>query len=296
MILPGFDTFVAIDWSGARNSYKGIAVAKCSRGRSAPKLVPSKVNAHWTRTEIADWLCDELNGASRVLVGLDFAFGFPFDEKTGYLHGHMNEQQKTVFDLWESIDDNSCGEMDFGCNTFTNDVRFAPLFWKSGRSPAGWSSRKRRTELACAETTNTRPETVYKLVGSKQVGRASITGIRVLHYIRRVRRSRVSIWPFERPKGSTITEIYPTLFRKSATNSTAKLRTLEDLNKALATFSSDPLPRSTRSFSDHETDALISAAGLRSLAGRQTTWSHPELKSQRVQREGWIFGVVGPAD
>jgi len=153
MILPGFDTFVAIDWSGARNSYKGIAVAKCSRGRSAPKLVPSKVNAHWTRTEIADWLCDELNGASRVLVGLDFAFGFPFDEKTGYLHGHMNEQQKTVFDLWESIDDNSCGEMDFGCNTFTNDVRFAPLFWKSGRSPAGWSSRKRRTELACTETT-----------------------------------------------------------------------------------------------------------------------------------------------
>jgi len=69
MILPGFDTFVAIDWSGARNSYKGIAVAKCSRGRSAPKLVPSKVNAHWTRTEIADWLCGELNGASRVLVG-----------------------------------------------------------------------------------------------------------------------------------------------------------------------------------------------------------------------------------
>jgi hypothetical protein len=270
-------------------------VAKCSRGLSAPELVPSKVNAHWTRTEIAHWLCDELSGRSPVLVGLDFAFAFPFEEKNGYLHGQISEK-KTVFDLWESIDDNSRGEVDFGCNTFTCDVRFAPLFWKSGPSPAGWFPRKRRTELACAETTSTRPETVYKLVGSKQVGRASITGIRVLHYIRQVRRNRVSIWPFERPNGSTLTEIYPTLFRRSATNSTAKLRTVQDLNEALATFRSDPLPRSTRNLSDHETDALISAAGLRSLADKQTTWSHPELTSQTVQREGWIFGVVSPAD
>jgi hypothetical protein len=105
----------------------------------------------------------------------------------------------------------------------------------------------------------------------------------------------VSFWPFERPSGSTITEIYPTLFRKSAKNSLAKLRALHDLNEALATFGSDAIRPSTRRFSDHETDALISAAGLRSLAGRLTTWSHPELTSQQVQREGWIFGVAAPA-
>jgi hypothetical protein len=192
------------------------------------------------------------------------------------------------------IDDSSGGEADFGCSTFTCHPRYSSLFWKAGRLPEGWVEQKRRTELACAETTSTRPETVYKLLGSKQVGKASLTGIRVLNHIRRVRRDRVSFWPFERPKGSTITEIYPTLFRKSATESLAKLRSLRDLNEALAGFGSDAVPRSTRNFSDHETDALISAAGLRCLAKRQETWSHPELASRQVQREGWIFGVALP--
>jgi hypothetical protein len=291
MILPRYDTFMAIDWSGARHSYNGIAVAKCKRGKSAPQLVSSKLNAHWTRTEIAGWLCEELKGRSRILIGLDFAFGFPFEEEVGYLQGHTGEP-RSIFDLWKWIDDNSGGETDFGCNTFTGDPRFAPLFWKSGQLPEGWIARKRLTELTCAETNNIRPESVYKLVGSKQVGKASLTGMRVLHHIRRDRGGSVSFWPFEPPLGSTITEIYPTLFRKSAKNSLAKLRTHRDLNEALAAFDSEAMPRSTRRLSDHETDALISAAGLRSLAVRQTTWSHPELTSQQVQLEGWIFGVA----
>lgn len=290
MTLPKFDAFVAIDWSGAQNSYNGIAVATCTRGRSAPKLVTSGVNARWTRTEIADWLCEELKGWQRLLIGMDFAFGFPFEEEVGYLQGRT-PMQKTIFDLWELIDDSSCGETDFGCSTFTCDPRYASLFWKSGQSPERWIAQKRRTELACATITNTRPETVYKLIGSKQVGKASITGIRVLQHIRGVRKARVSFWPFERPDGSTIAEIYPTLFRKSATNSLAKLRSLDDLNEGLDAFESDPIPRSSRRFSDHETDALISAAGLRCLARKQATWTHPELTSRQVQREGWIFGV-----
>lgn len=293
MIPPTYDTFVAIDWSGASHSYRGIAVAKCTRGKSAPQLVSSKLNAHWTRMEIATWLCEELKARSSILIGLDFAFGFPFQEKVGYLLGHTSEP-RTVFDFWKWIDDNSGGETDFGCDTFTCDPRFARLFWKSGQLPDGWIARKRRTELACVETTHTRPESVYKLVGSKQVGKASLTGIRVLHHIRRVRKGSVSFWPFDPPSGSMITEIYPTLFRKSATNSVAKLRTLHDLNEALAAFGSNAMPRSTPSLSDHETDALISAAGLRSLAGKRATWSHPELTSQQVQREGWIFGVMNP--
>jgi len=292
MIPPKFDSFVAIDWSGARHPYKGIAVAKCMRGRSAPQLVTPPVNSHWTRVEAADWLCEELKGRQRLLIGMDFAFGFPFEEKAGYLQGRTRKP-KTIFDLWRLIDDASDGETDFGCSAFTSDPRYASLFWKSGQSPEGWIQQKRRTELACATATSTRPETVYKLIGSKQVGKASITGIRVLQHIRRVRNARVSFWPFERPDKSTITEIYPTLFRKSATNSLAKLRTLPDLNEALIAFECDPIPQSPRRFSDHETDALISAAGLRCLARKQATWTHPELTSRQVQREGWIFGVGG---
>jgi hypothetical protein len=291
VIPPAFDTFLAIDWSGARSPYRGIAVAKCMRGKSAPQLVSSTVNARWTRTEIANWLCDELKRGRRMLIGMDFAFGFPFEAKVGYFHGG-NDRQETVFDLWKFIDDSSGDEPDFGCDAFTCDPRFEALFWKSGRLPEGWVARKRRTELACAETTNTRPETVYKLIGSKQVGKASLTGIRVLHYVRRIRKAEVSFWPFENSRGSTITEIYPTLFRKAATGSLAKLRSVRDLSKALAAFGSEAMPRITPKLSDHETDALISAAGLRCLAGKRATWWHSELASEQVQREGWIFGVA----
>jgi hypothetical protein len=290
MTPPRFDTFVAIDWSGARNPYRGIAVAKCERGRSAPQLVRSTRTAHWTRTEIATWLCSELKDATRTLIGMDFAFGFPFEESAGYLQGRIRKQ-KTIFDLWRWIDDKSHDETDFGCSTFTCDTRYASLFWKSGQLPEGWIERKRLTELACAATTNTRPESVYKLLGSKQVGKASITGIRVLHHVRHIQEARVSFWPFEEPGPSTITEIYPTLFRRFATKSLAKLRSIEDLNKALAAFGSAAIPRATRAPSDHETDALISAAGLRFLADKQAIWTHPDLPSRRVQREGWIFGV-----
>ena len=290
MNLPKFDTFVAIDWSGAKSSYKGIAVAECSRGRSAPQLVTSRMSVHWTRTAIADWLCEELKGRRRLLIGMDFAFGLPFEDSAGYLQGRTRKH-KRIFDLWKLIDDSSGGETDFGCNTFTCDPLYASLFWKSGPVPEGWIEQKRRTELACATATKTRPETVYKLIGSKQVGKASITGIRVLQHIRRVRNANVSFWPFEKPDRSTIAEIYPTLFRKSATNSLAKLRSLTDLNEALYFFDSAPMPPFPRQFSDHETDALISAAALRCLSRRPATWTHPELTSRQVQREGWIFGV-----
>jgi hypothetical protein len=64
-----------------------------------------------------------------------------------------------------------------------------------------------------------------------------------------------------------------------------------ELNRALKKLESRQVSRASTILSDHETDALLSAAGLRFLACKRETWSHPELESPRVQREGWIFGV-----
>ena len=245
----------------------------------------------WTRLDVARWICNQLDARNRFLIGLDFAFGFPFEnEAVGYLGGlagHVDD----IFALWELIERKSCPEPDFGCSVFTRDPTYSSLFWKTGPLPAAWSARKRRTELVCAATTQTRPETVYKLLGSKQVGKASITGIRVLHHIRSLKKERVAFWPFQKIRGSAMVEIYPTLFRKSANGSLAKLRTLNELNGALKKLGSRRVSRASTSLSDHETDALISAAGLRFLACKRETWLHPELESPRVQREGWIFGV-----
>jgi hypothetical protein len=248
--------------------------------------VAPKSKGLWTRSAIADWLNRELDRDLRLLVGFDFAFGFPFENDCGYLGGQAR-QVNGIFELWDLIDRQSCTDSDFGCATFLDDPKYASLFWKSGPRPHAWVERKRRTELACAQATQTHPDTVYKLLGSKQVGKASITGIRVLNHVRSMQKAHVTFWPFEEVRGSAIVEIYPTLFRKATTNSVAKLRSLSGLNRALARSDSRPA-REVRNPSDHETDALLSAAGLRWLAGIPGIWA------PRDSREGWIFGVREP--
>lgn len=288
-MIPTFDGFVAIDWSGARGSYDGIAVATCPRGWSAPRLVHPKKGSRWTRREVADWLVARLNTSERLLIGLDFGFGLPFEPEWGYLGGKVPDIDD-IFSLWSHIETNSCAADDFGCSPFVVDSDYASLFWASGSRPPHWIERKRRTEHACAEATRTYPDTLYKLMGSKQVGKASLTGMRVLHHVRSVSAGRVAVWPFEKIRTSAMVEIYPTMFRKRAAGNVAKLEPA-DLNEALKALASLSMPRVPSNLSDHETDALLSAAGLRLLASAPATWSHPELTSPQVQREGWIFGV-----
>lgn len=284
-----FDAFVAMDWSGAARRYDGIAVAICPEGRAAPELVACR-GRRWTREEVAEWLKNRLADELRLLIGLDFAFGFPYEE-TGYLGGHA-PGITDIFSLWALIEERSAGDTDFGCTRFIEDPDFADLFWKAGQRPDAWIERKRRAEHACAEVTKTRPDTLYKLLHSKQVGKGSITGMRVLHHLRTCMKSRVSIWPFELPQSSAIVEIYPTMFRKLATGSIAKLRSRAGLNRALSALGSlQIVEKRGPEPSDHETDALISAAGIRAISQNPAVWSHPELSSLRVRREGWIFGI-----
>jgi hypothetical protein len=289
MIIPVFDKFIAIDWSGAAGQYDGIAVAICRLGKNSPQLVepPSK---RWTRVAITDWLKNQLDGKHRLLIGLDFAFGFPFEPTGGYLGGFAHGIDD-IFGLWSLIEKKTCGDPDFGCLRFIRDRDYKRLFWTAGSRPKDWINSKRRTELDCAEATGTRPDTVFKLIGSKQVGKASITGMRVLHHIRSCSGDRVAIWPFDRVRTSAMVEIYPTMFRKRATNSIAKLRSLSELNRALNKIGSSPISGLERELSDHETDAIISAAGLRSIARNPDVWRPAELIVSGAQREGWIFGV-----
>ena len=283
-----FDAFVAMDWSGASGEYSGISVAMCSAGKGAPKLVNPR-GARWSREEAAEWIKKRLGKRQRLLIGLDFGFGFPYEE-AGYLGGQA-QGIDDIFALWALIDAKSAGEADFGCTQFVGDAEFDHLFWTRNRKPGLWVERKRRAEHACAEMTGTRPDSLYKLLGPKQVGKASITGMRVLNHLRACKGDCVAIWPFETPRTSVIVEIYPTMFRKLATRSVAKLRSRTDLNRSLAVLGSRPMRNGRTRLSDHETDALISAAGLRYLAGDPEVWTRPELDSPRVRREGWIFGI-----
>jgi hypothetical protein len=179
--------------------------------------------------------------------------------------------------------------VDFGASAVPRDPRLAPLYWCRGTMPATWIERRRATELACVAATGTRPESVLKLIGAKQVGKASLTGMRVLRHLRRRHDGRVSVWPFERAVGSVLLEIYPTLFRRQAAGTLAKLRTARDLNRALLAIGSSGVRAGD--YSDHDTDALISAAGMRHICAQGGPL--PTVTGS-IRREGWIFGVPVP--
>ena len=131
--------------------------------------------------------------------------------------------------------------------------------------------------------------TVYDAIGAAQVAKASFAGMRLLHHLD----GKLPVWPFDRvqPRASAVVEIYGRLYIRMAGMSGNKLRSVDDLNAALTALGSKQV-RSHAPLSDHETDALITAAGMRKHAAHPRAFDPPGLGDAIAQTEGWTFGVV----
>jgi hypothetical protein len=103
---------------------------------------------------------------------------------------------------------------------------------------------------------------------------------------------QVPVWPFDPvpDAGSLVVEIYTRVFILMAGRSGRKVRTLPDLNSALDALGSAPVTL-TPDPTDHETDVLIAAAGLRRIANDPSYWHPAALTPQIARTEGWTFGV-----
>lgn len=282
-----FDRFVAIDWSGARGKrYAGVAVAECGPGDSGPVLVEPPAG-WWSRTAVFDWLRGGLAGGP-ALVGIDCAFSLPFDVAERGFPGRT----PGVFDLWDLIESVCAGEPDFGGAPFAEHERHGADFWRRGLQPDWYTDPHRATEQACRAEGLGNPQSPYKLIGSKQVGKGGLAGMRMLRALRAAEPDRVAVWPFEDPApGRTVlTEIYPRLFLKRTGFGQRKIRDGGDVDSALRQLGSRPAGL-TGVVSDHASDALVSAAGLRALAGQPGVWQPRGLDERARRREGWIFGV-----
>jgi hypothetical protein len=144
-------------------------------------------------------------------------------------------------------------------------------------------------EHAFNATGGGKASTLYDAIGASQVAKASYAGMRLLHRLE----GRVPVWPMEpRPNGgSLVVEIYTRVFIRLAGLSGRKVRTRADLDAALQGLGSSPA-RLAYDPNDHETDVLISAAGLRTISNDELYW-HPQQLNQRIARtEGWTFGVL----
>lgn len=290
VIVPDrFANCVAIDWSGATGPRQpGIAVAIA--GREGP---PSLVRGGhvWSRDEVLAWLRDDL--PADTLVGIDLGLAFPFVDRNAYFPG-WDRSPGDARALWSLVDDLCTGEANLGASAFVDHPEAARHFRRHGGRLGDLfgtgRGRLRLTELHQREA-GLNPYSNLNLVGAAQVGKSSLTGIRMLHRLA----GSIAIWPFDPlpSRGSVLVEIYTSLAAVAAGRSKtrAKMRDLASLNAALATLGAPPFTGDA-TIDDHRADALLTAAWLRTAANAAQLW-HPAAMTAHVARtEGWTFGIA----
>lgn len=289
-----FDEFAVIDWSGAKSAWqKGIAVAVCAIGEEAPTLVPP-LGRHWTRFAVLDWLREQAQSKRNILISLDLSPSLPFVDESAYFPG-WDDTPHDAKALWAMVDDLCEPDDHLAASSFVDHPDISRHFRQQGfcgdlfKPGAG---RMRVCESkGQAAIPGINPYSCFNLVGAAQVGKSSLTGMRVLHRLS----GAIPVWPFDPlPKGGpALVEIYTSIAaRASGVLPIGKSKILDGavLDQALAAFASKPHAPLAR-YTDHETDAILTAAWLRREATNQTLWTPPRLTPQIATTEGWTFGV-----
>jgi hypothetical protein len=279
-----FTRFAAIDWSGAKGRrHKGIAVAVCEAGDGAPRLVERA--KPWSRTEVLEWLLASAEEAP-TLYGFDFSYAPPMIERGSYFPGDKVPEDARSF--WAYVDA-TCDDEDLGAASLLERHHRRHFYFGAADGVKRDFMHHRVCEHAFNATGGGKASTLYDAIGASQVAKASYAGMRLLHRLE----GRVPVWPMDpRPtSGSLVVEIYTRVFIRLAGLSGRKVRTRADLDAALQGLGSSPA-RLPYDPNDHETDVLISAAGLRAIAADELYWNPRQLNERIARTEGWTFGVL----
>jgi hypothetical protein len=288
-----FDAYVGIDWSGARGKpQRGIQVAWCRPGSGQPQVVSPPGRA-WSRPEVRDWL-SLATRRQRLLVGLDFSFTFPFVDAGAYFPG-ADSAPASARALWRLVEDVCTDDDTLYGGAFADRAPWSAYFFRrKGARGVRFERRHKLVEKACADAGLGHPETVFHLIGPKQVGLGSLSGMRLLQALGRDDIAP-HIWPMDVADGSAsvLVEVFPRAFLAAAGHGAAKVRQAEQLNAVLR-FYGVHRPSFAGVIDDNVADAVVAAAALRALAPQEAVWRPAGLTARVRRTEGWIFGMTGP--
>ncbi len=286
---PEFEHFVAIDWSGAVGPRQpGIAIATCATGDAAPVLIhPNRV---WSRQDVLDWLLNDL--PDHALVGMDLSPAFPFADAAAYFPDWIDSPENAR-DLWSLVDDICAEDPNLTASMFVDHPEASRYFRRHGNRTGdrfGIGRGRLRVVEERQRAHGLSPYSCFNLVGAAQVGKSSLTGMRVLHRLN----GTISVWPFDPlPKtGSVIVEIYTSLAARHAglRAGLSKMRDAASLDAALNNLGSER-HKVLRRYTDHATDAILTAAWLRKVGHDAALWT-PDGLDAVAETEGWTFGVL----
>jgi hypothetical protein len=289
--MTHFTRFAAIDWSGAKGKrHKGIAVAVCEAGEDAPVLIPRERG--WAREEVLTWVL-ATQAQAPTLYGFDLSASLAFADTGAFFPG-WDRSPPDARALWALVEEICAEEPDLAASRFVAHPEASRHFRRHGgrcgdlfRAGAG---RMRLIESESKRQGLCNPVSNFNLVGAAQVGKSSLTGMRLFRRLD----GTMPIWPFD-PKperGSLVVEIYTSIAAAAAgiPRGRSKIRDPATLDDALAALGSKPHAPLAR-YDDHATDALIGAAWLRRIADRPDFWSPTLMTAEIARTEGWTLGV-----
>jgi hypothetical protein len=291
-----FAQFLAVDWSGAKGPrQKGIAVALAGVKGGPPALLAPPDPRGWARAEVLALLAGL---EVPTLVGLDLGISLPHADAGAFFPG-WDASPPDARGLWALIDALCEADPNLEAGGFLAHPQVARYF-RHGAGAEGdrfllpdAPTREGRFRLAehAQRQQGVRPVSNFNLVGAAQVGKSSLTGMRMLHRLDR----RVPVWPVDPlpEEGSVITEIYTSMAaRLGGVRGTAtKIRSFAALNDALDALGSPPVA-GAGAIDDHSSDALLTAAWLRRVHDNRDLWHPPALTPEVARTEGWTFGAL----
>ncbi|MEH6791984.1 hypothetical protein [Parasphingorhabdus sp.] len=287
-----FTHFACVDWSGARSERPGgLAVARIGP-EGPPRLLSPE--PRWSRMDILEWLLGLAAEAEDILIGFDLSMALPFLDEEGYFPD-WHQSPDNAKALWHMVDRISGEDPHLSVPTFL-DHNQASRHFRHSRDQVGdlfgkGIGRLREVERHQRATGQANSASCFNLIGAAQVGKSSLTGMRLLHRLG----GAIPVWPFDPvpEQGPVIVEIYTTIAALAAgqPRGRSKVRDRAGLETALRRLDTQP-PRQLTRYDDHSTDALITAAWMKRVASDPALWNPPAMTDRVARKEGWTFGVV----
>ena len=220
-----------------------------------------------------------------TLFGFDFSFAPPFAERGTYLPGEEGIPDSARA-FWAYVDTKSYDE-DLGAASFLERIHRRHFYFGIAD---GVKADFVRFRICDAQLNARRPQDGQRLdaIGAAQVAKASFSGMRLLHRLD----GKVAVWPMDSlpDNGSAVVEIYTRIYLRNAGMSGKKLRSRADLNRALTGLGSKPA-RLRFEPNDHQTDALVTAAGMHAHLLNPLAFCPPGLTPQ-LPKPRADFGIV----
>jgi hypothetical protein len=205
-----------------------------------------------------------------------------------YLPGEA-DVPSSAREFWAYVDSRSSDE-DLGAASFLEQVHRKHFYFGIADGVKADFMRFRHCDRRLNAQGGRKTASAFDAIGAAQVAKASFSGMRLLHRLH----GKVAIFPIDPlpGEGSAVVEIYTRIYIRRAGMAGTKLRSRRQLNDALAGLGSRPVLLRFEP-NDHQTDALVTAAGMRDLASREPHAFAPDGLTPHIARtEGWTFGIL----